>query len=171
MAEYQTDRIVWRFVGQGAIGGLILGVLLAVGDRLGDLKQSILLVLSAPVVIAIIIQLVRIGVADVLPPVAVPAPETSTPEYFVRLRQLERRLELATRDQADFDWSLRPLLAQLAADRLRYRHGILYMAQPDRAREIVGEELWQIMRPSPDTQFRPIGRARMEDLISRIERI
>jgi hypothetical protein len=122
----------------------------------------------------VIVQLVRIGIADVLPPMVVTEPESGTPEYFVRLRQLERRLELATRDSADFDWSLRPMLAQLAADRLNHRHGILFMTQPVRAREIVGEELWEIMRPPENqtgTPTRPISRQRVDELVSQIERI
>lgn len=172
--EFTVDRRVWHFVGRGAAVGLAVGVFGTVLDRIAGLRQSDLLMFAVPIVVGVIVQLVRVGIVDVLPPVAVAEPDSGTPEYFVRLRQLERRLDVATRDPADFEWSIRPVLAQLAADRLNYRHGILCTTQPLRAREIVGDELWEIMRPQanqPDTPLRPASRQRISDLISRIERI
>ncbi|HEX2903604.1 MAG TPA: hypothetical protein VHO01_09135 [Jatrophihabitans sp.] len=171
MAEFRTDRRLPAGIRRAVLVGIPLAVAAAALDRFAHLRQPLLLMLSVPLLVAVIVGLVRSSVADVLPAAPDMMPERGSPEYFVRLRHLERRLENGIRDQTEFDWSLRPLLVQLTADRLRYRHGILFRTQPVRAREIVGEELWQIMTPSPDVTFQPLDRRRLEALILQIERI
>jgi hypothetical protein len=143
--RFVTEPAVWRFVARGAALGLIVGLAgLLVASKAGGHPSPALFVL-APVIVSTVIQLVRAGAADfsvVGPPIAAPP---KTPEYFLRLRQLERRLDTASKDVAEFDWSVRPLLAGLITDRLNYKHGINIDAQPDQARALMGDQLWQII--------------------------
>ena len=171
MAEFTINRAMWKFVGRGLLLGAAVGIVFTFVDVKFRLNQPVVLALGAPIVIGTLIQLVRLGVADTPPPLRTPPPPAAVPEYFMRLRQLERRLEVAADDPADYEWSIRPMLAQLAADRLVYRHGIRYQTQPDRARQIVGEQLWEIMTPPLQAPIRSVDRARLTDLVSQIERI
>jgi len=166
--EYRTDRRLWRFAGKGALFGLIVGAVLSALDTAAELYQPVLLLLIAPTLVAITIQLVRYGVADVPPPVPVPVPAETSADYFAGLRHLERRLEAGSKDPVEFEWSIRPVLAELAIARLGLRHDCRIHAEPDRAREIVGEELWEIMTVSPDRPIRSMSRDRLLRLVSLI---
>jgi len=69
-----------------------------------------------------------------------PAAETGDPA-------LVRELELSTYNAFHFHSRLRPLLRDVAAHRLRSRYGIELEAEPARAREVVGTEAWDVVRP------------------------
>jgi hypothetical protein len=92
-----------------------------------------------------------------------------TAEYSVRLRQLERRLQAASVDGAKFDWSLRPLLAQLAAERLRHRHGITIRREHEAARAMLGEQLWQMISTQPDESSAALSRRQLTVLVEALE--
>jgi hypothetical protein len=95
--------------------------------------------------------------------------ELRTPGYAVRLRQLERRLQAASVDGAKFDWGLRPLLAQLVIERLRHRHAITIRREPDAARAMLGEQLWQMINGRPDEPSPALSRQQLTALIEAIE--
>ena len=61
--------------------------------------------------------------------------------------ELVRELELSTYNVFHFYARLRPLLRDIAAHRLRSRYGIELDAEPLRARELVGNEAWEVVRP------------------------
>lgn len=169
--EYETDPSVWRFVLKGALAGLAIGVVLAVvGPHIG-LSQPEIVLVAAPVLVALIIQLVRAGVVDVLPSLPEPTPEVVVPEYFVRLRQLERRLEGSVRHSSDYDWTIRPLLTDLIDGRLQHQHSVNYRTDPVRARTILGEQLWDIMMPPPDQPVRSLSKKELTELVTRLEQL
>jgi hypothetical protein len=60
---------------------------------------------------------------------------------------LVRELELSTYNSFHFHSRLRPLLRDVAAHRLRSRYGVELDAEPARARELVGTEAWDAVRP------------------------
>lgn len=60
---------------------------------------------------------------------------------------LVRELELSTYNAFHFYARLRPLLRDVAAHRLRSRYGVELDAEPVRARELVGSEAWDVVRP------------------------
>jgi hypothetical protein len=60
---------------------------------------------------------------------------------------LARTVELSTYNAFHFYARLRPLLRDVAAHRLRARYGIELEAEPARARELVGTEMWNVVRP------------------------
>jgi hypothetical protein len=60
---------------------------------------------------------------------------------------LVREVELSTYNAFHFYARLRPLLRDIAAHRLRSRYGVELDAEPARARELVGSEAWDVVRP------------------------
>ena len=62
------------------------------------------------------------------------------------LEKIERELEMSTQSAFDTHYRLRPLLRELAATRLA-RRGIDLDAPGDRARELLGPDLWELVRP------------------------
>ena len=59
------------------------------------------------------------------------------------LTSLESRLSWGSADPDRFRERVRPELVDLATDLLRTRRGIDLRTQPERARRILGEPLWQ----------------------------
>jgi hypothetical protein len=169
--RFATEPALWRSVIRGAAVGLGVGIVIELIGLLSHSPPSPVLALGAPVASLALLQLVRAGVAETPPPEPIPQSSGTTPEYFVRLRQLERRLDRASTDPSNFEWTLRPMLARLAAERLRYKHGIDVHREPTKAREVVGEQLWQILIVTPDTPIQPVSPAWLRELVQAISRI
>jgi hypothetical protein len=107
--------------------------------------------------------------------------ETSWPQRYdedlaaQHLRSNDSRAQfLATwvqeshRDQATFERRIRPLLAELANDRLVHRHGIDPAAEPDKARAVAGDQLWQLIT---GTTARTVSYAEIEQAVQTIEKL
>lgn len=77
-----------------------------------------------------------------------------TPE-LAELAQLGREASMATGSAYDLHFRLRPTLSALAAGLLRYRRGIDLERRPERARALLGDETWELVRPD-----RPVPRER-----------
>ncbi len=169
--EYASDRLVWRFVLKGALVGLAVGIVLALFGSDVGLSQSRVLLGATPILVAVIIQLVRVGVVDTRPMPPAPTPDVTVPEYFGRLRQLERRLEGSVRSSEDFEWSVRPMLVDLINGRLLNEHGINYRTDPARARTIVGDQLWEIMISPADRPERSMNQRALTALIGQLEQL
>lgn len=60
---------------------------------------------------------------------------------------LVRELELSTYNAFHFHARLRPLLRDISAHRLRSRYGVELDGEAARARELVGREAWEVVRP------------------------
>jgi hypothetical protein len=60
---------------------------------------------------------------------------------------LVRELELATFNAFHLHARLRPLFRDIAAHRLRTRYAVELDGEPERARELVGAEAWELVRP------------------------
>src|SRR5262245_263920 len=60
---------------------------------------------------------------------------------------LVREVELSTYNGFHYYARLRPILRDIAAHRLRSRYGVELDAEPARARELVGGDAWDIVRP------------------------
>jgi hypothetical protein len=168
--RFITEPALWRSVGRGAALGLGIGIVLELIGLLIHAATSPVLLLGLPVAVLALLQLVRASIHDTPPPEPVREQRVVQPEYFMRLRQLERRLEGACRDPSKFEWSLRPFLADLAAARLSSKHGINCQHEPAKARAVVGEQLWQIMTTS-DTPIQPVKPAQLRELVQAISRI
>lgn len=61
------------------------------------------------------------------------------------VRRWENRLDWSQTEAGRFSRNVLPVLAELADERLRQHHGITRASDPRRARELLGEPLWQLL--------------------------
>lgn len=89
----------------------------------------------------------------------------------MRLRQIADDLRESEESEVGVDRSLRPLLVPIAAARLG-RRGVDMALAPRRAQELLGDVLWEIVRPDrPSASYR-VGRGLAgDDLRTAIERL
>lgn len=175
MAEPEIDRFAahlptWRAVVLGAGIGLALGLLVTLLGALLHHSPPIIPTAGVPAAIGALLMLVRATQHEMQPLELLDVgPVVHTNAYSVRLRQLERRLQAASVDGAKFDWGLRPLLAQLVVERLRHRHAIIIGREPEAARAMLGEQLWQMINGRMDEPSPPLSRQQLTALIEAIE--
>jgi hypothetical protein len=65
----------------------------------------------------------------------------------VELLRVERDLELGIAGAGNAHHRLLPSLREVAAARLASRHGVELERKPDAARELLGEDVWELLRP------------------------
>lgn len=168
MAE-PADRLWRRLTLAAGLGLAAAAAVLLTSNAVGAHPRPEL-VLGAGAAIAVLAQLVRETAADPQPlSEQVEPPTPADAEYFSRLRQLERRLEAASRDASKYDRNVRPALARLATERLRQRYGIDPRKQPVQARQVLGEQLWSLtIEPAAPASTAP-SHAQLSTLLSLIE--
>lgn len=89
------------------------------------------------------------------------------------LARVERHVLFASQTASDAETRLRPRLRELAADRLRRRHGIDLDAEPEAAIGLLGEPAWSFLRPdrppSPDRFAPGLDLDEIDTILARIE--
>jgi hypothetical protein len=149
------------------------------GLRSAGMSVSIVLIVAA----FLALRLLMFAVLQVSPPPAPGRPlgrrlTESDNDYDHRfggtdtlrgaVRQWERRLDWSQSDPEHFSSSLLPVLAELTDERLRLRHGITRAADPRRAHELLGDELWQVLeRPVR----RPPKQRELAGYLDRLEKL
>jgi hypothetical protein len=113
----------------------------------------------------------RLAVAVSLPPPDVLAlPDRPVPDDgLIELTSLEHRLSWGSVDPDRFRERVRPVLVDLALERLRSRRGVDPGTQPEEARRILGESLWQMVTGPPPS--RCPTRPELSRLVEALERI
>jgi hypothetical protein len=92
-------------------------------------------------------------------------------ELPLRLRQIAEDLRESEQSELGVHRSLRPLLVPIAAARLG-RRGVDMTLAPRRAQELLGDVLWDIVRPDrPSAAYRVGGGLAGDDLRTAIERL
>jgi hypothetical protein len=75
------------------------------------------------------------------------------------VRRWEQRLERSDEDPDRFARVVRPVMTEMVDERLRAHHGFTLGSDPDRARELLAPELWQLLSdpltPGPRMQDWP----------------
>jgi hypothetical protein len=172
VAESRRSRWLSRLQNRlllAAAVGLVGGLALPAAAAALEAHLNSWLCVGIGVAGAVLIQLVRETAAE---PQAVEFPlqriVADRSEYFARLRQLEHRLEATSWDGSKYDRNVRPVLARLAAERLRQKYGIDVQRQPQRAREVLGDQLWSLM-VDIQTASPPQSQARLSALVAAIE--
>jgi hypothetical protein len=100
-----------------------------------------------------------------------PRPRARDDEMPLRLRQIADDLRETEQSEFGVDRSLRPLLAPIVAARLG-RRGIDMALAPRRAQELLGDRLWEIVRPDRPPAANRVGRdLASDDLRDAIERL
>lgn len=115
---------------------------------------------SVPLVVVafVALRLLMFAVAEVAPPPLPKRGERRTADDGVdagqqagpdslrsAVRGWERRLEWSRSDPDGFSRNVSPVLGELIDERLRLHHGITRDSDPRRARELVGEPVWQML--------------------------
>jgi hypothetical protein len=132
-----------------------------------DLRVRPDLCLAAGLAVALCWRLARLAVPP--PEPLPPSVETEPPgDGLLMLSSLQSRLSWGASDPDRFADRVRPLLVELAADRLRGRRGVDPDTDPEHARAILGEPLWQLMAGPPT---RSPSRAELSRMVAAIERI
>jgi hypothetical protein len=84
------------------------------------------------------------------------------------VRRWERQLEWSQSDAEKFSRNVLPGLAELTDERLRLKHGITRSSDPRRARELLGDPLWDFL----DTPDRRVPKPReLSTYVDALERI
>lgn len=152
-------------LGGPALGGLVWYLL-----RLASTSSRPAYLVGVAVAALAVVGLLRLARAPAATAVA-SVDDRDRPDRpgVAELVTLEHRLAWGSVDTERFESRVRPLLVQVAAERLRLRHGIDHTRQPDRARSIVGDDLWTLM-VGPVAGGTPSQRE-MRRIMDRIERI
>jgi hypothetical protein len=79
-----------------------------------------------------------------------PLPETLERRLTRMYRHVDR-LSYAVGAPRHYDSGVRPVLTELARDRLRRHHGIDMTSEPERARAELGDDLWRALTAPMDT--------------------
>jgi hypothetical protein len=156
-------------------GRLALLAALVLGVGLAALLPQVNVSASPAYVIGLVVTLTLLGllvasvrsVADQVPHVGVD--EVPEPVPFRELVSLEERMSWGAVDRHRFDERVRPHLLRVASERVRQRHGVRLLDEPDRARAIVGDELWAFLTASPDPDGQPVNRRQLERVVRRME--
>ena len=100
-----------------------------------------------------------------------PPPRAREDEMPLRLRQIAGVLRESEQSEFGVDRSLRPLLVPIVAARLG-RRGVDMALAPQRAHELLGDVLWEIVRPDRPSAAYRVGRGLADDdLRAAIERL
>jgi len=168
-------RLRWRFARTGLIALAALIVLLAIPKLSTPRALAIWVVLTTALVLLTLIQH-RSGHASARPASRFEAtlrsrkPPPREPEELLRM---ERELVLGSADADHAHRRLLPLLRGTAAARISARHGFELARRPEAARDLLGEDVWELLRPDrpqPADRHGPgVPRARVEAVIERVE--
>jgi hypothetical protein len=74
-------------------------------------------------------------------------PHVAGPERPMELVRTEREIMLGTANAGNLHKRLLPMLREAASARLAAGHNIDLARRPDAARQLLGEETWQVLRP------------------------
>ena len=100
-----------------------------------------------------------------------PPPRARDHNMPLRLRQIADDLRESEQSEFGVDRSLRPLLVPIVAARLG-RRGVDMALAPRRAQELLGDVLWEIVRPDRTSAAHRVGRGLAgDDLRTAIERL
>jgi hypothetical protein len=157
--------VTWRrpllAVTAGCVAATALGFVLGQGSTVAFASA---LALAAALAAAAALQL-RPARKQQPPP---PAPDDTMP---LRLRQIADDLRASEHSELGIDRSLRPLLVPIVAARLG-RRGVDMALAPRRAQALLGDVLWEIVRPDrPSAAYRVGQGLAGDDLRTAIERL
>jgi hypothetical protein len=155
-----TARRPLLVVTAGCVAATGAGLVLGQGSRVALASA---LALAAALAAAVALQL--------RPARGRPPARARDDEMPLRLRQIENALRESEQSEFGVERSLRPLLVPIAAARLG-RRGIDMALAPRRARELLGDRLWEVVRPDrPPAAYRVGHGLAGDDLRDAIERL
>lgn len=150
---------------------LVLALIFLPGRRELALDLFLLLV-AAGAVIALVRALS--GVAPRAPRRRVGRPRRVS-QRLAELDRTERAVLLSASTAFDLHYRLRPILREVAAQRLATRRGLSLDVETEASRAVVGETTWELVRPDrepPELRFAPgIAAPQLREVVAVLERI
>ncbi|GAA3911664.1 hypothetical protein [Actinoplanes auranticolor] len=149
-AEKPRSRIGWAV--RNVLLVAVATVVTVAALRSRGINVSVLLIVAAFVAL----RLLMLAVSEVAPP-PLPRPAArrgedegdyrwaGTDTLRAAVRRWEQRLEWSQQDFERFSRNVLPVFAELADERLRLKHGFTRASDPRRARELLGEPLWEFL--------------------------
>jgi hypothetical protein len=102
-------------------------------------------------------------------------PQEHPPVRPPDLERTERMLSMAATTAFDLHFRLRPVLREVAEQRLADRRGLRLDSGDPQVEEACGEELWEVVRPdreAPDHRYQPgLDSTALERVVARLEAI
>lgn len=138
---------------------LALGIALVLDPARAGLAVHVWLLVSSSVALLVLLDVVR----TTYPATTSPFETSLLPTYHAALGrpatlvQLEREISMARSAAFDVHYRLRPTLVELAAGLLSSRRGIDVAREPERARVLLGNELWELVRPDRSPPLERMG--------------
>jgi hypothetical protein len=89
-----------------------------------------------------------------------------------QLTRIDRLVALGCSSAFDLHYRLRPLLRELTSERLHASHGVDLDREPDRARPLLGDELWSVVRRDRELDHRygpGLPTAELASIVERLE--
>jgi hypothetical protein len=161
--------VLWA-AGAGAVP-FALAVIFLPGRR--ELALDLFLLLIAA---GAIVALVR-ALSALAPraPSRRPTRWTRPTQRLAELDRTERAVLLSASNAFDVHYRLRPILREIAAQRLATRRGLSLDADVTASRAVVGEATWELVRPDrepPELRFAPgIATPELRQVVDVLERI
>lgn len=162
----EITTLVWRALVVTAVVEVASGLL---GARI---PLPVVLLLAASLLAS-----VRVTAAAQPPPAGPPLPHArsepaAVDRPFRDVGRMADRLAWGGHDMDRFESTVRPVLVRLADDRLSGRHGISRASHPERARQLLGDDLWQLATgPSVASKAPGPTPAQVSRLVEQLERI
>jgi len=150
----------------GIAGGVVAYIMRRAGQNVSPVYAVGLAMAGAALMLLLLA--VR-STMDPIPEVGVT--ELPEPAPFRELVSLEERMSWGAVDRHRFDERVRPQLLRVTAERLRQRHGVRLADSPDRARALMGEELWRFLTAQPDPDVKPVGRRELDRVVRQMENL
>lgn len=89
------------------------------------------------------------------------------PSQAVEFLRMERELSLGMADADHAHRRLLPLLRSAAAARLASKHGIALERRPETARSLLGDDVWELLRPDrPEPEDRHATGLKQEEIVA-----
>ena len=168
-------KLAWRFVRPATAATIVLVVLLSVPRLSTSHALAIWVVLVAALVLVVLLQHSRQRGRPEHPArfeQALSRGKRADPEP-VELLRMERELMLGIANADHAHRRLLPLLRAAAAAHLSARHGLELERRPEAARSLLGEDVWELVRPdrpAPEDRHGPgVPRERIAAVIERVE--
>ena len=172
--EKPRSRVAWLI--RNALLVAVATTVTVAGLRVTGTRVSILIIVAAFVAL----RLLMLAVSAVAPPPPIrvspgrAAEKTGgyhwsgTDSLRAAVSRWEQRLDWSQSDADRFSRNVLPVLAELTDERLRLQHGITRSSDPRRARELIGEPLWQAL---DDPRRRPPRKPDLAGYVEALERL
>ena len=169
-------RRAWRVTELLALPTLGLAVALALARDRAELAVHVWLLVALGLAMLACMGVIRSAYPSAPSPFSAslrrPRVTVDRPRDLVRL---EREVSMAGSAAFDLHYRLRPTLVELATSVLSTRRGIDLEQEPERARAVLGDDVWDLVRPDrpppPERLGVGIDAAHLECVVSALEQV